>query len=211
MTPRGAPKRLRGDAARPGAGAGCPGMAVARGPPRPGMPSLRLGSFWTAPSLPHAAPPPRLPPLQRRGGPGVCGGVAAGTRCRRAGPRRRRGLARQVSHFLGLVPGSGPRGAPGAAPPARPPRRAGDGAPRDGGGGRGRERPQPVARASFGGGGAPGGDTPHTHPPVSSAAQPGERLSPVFTAVRHCSCYARCYVYSWSTALLMRSRKQLRI
>lgn len=129
------------------------------------MPSLRLASFWTAPSLPHAAPAPRpAAPLQRGGGGG--GGGAAGTRCRRAGPRRRRGLAKQVSHFLGLVPGSGPRGAPAAAPPARPPRRAGDGAPRDGGGG---QRPGAAAAGSTGErcgrGGRPAGTPPHTHTP----------------------------------------------
>lgn len=90
------------------------------------MPSPRLGSFRAASSLPNVPPPRRC---RGEGGPG--------TRCRRAGPRTRRGLARAVSHLLGLLLGSGPRGAAGAAPPVRAPgrhpgRRQGGGQPSSG-------------------------------------------------------------------------------
>lgn len=80
------------------------GSGTAAAPARP-----RCVSAPSAQHLPFRTRPPAPVP---------------GTRCRRAGPRTHRGLAREVSHFLGLLLGCGalPAPLPGRAPrPARRP------------------------------------------------------------------------------------------
>lgn len=156
MTPRGAPKRLRAVA-----GPGVPAWPWLGGRRGPAMPSLRLGSFCAASSLPNAPPAPlprarvALPP-----------GRAADTQGARKGSKS----------FPRAPPGQ--RGAPGAIPRGR---RRGRGQPSPGEPG-GRERalprghapPQRVERASLAGRG-PG---PGCSGALSPARPPGGSSRP---------------------------------
>lgn len=129
MTPQGAPKRLSSAAAWPGAGARRALMATARRPPpRAALAASRLLLRNIFPSNDT-----------RPAGAGATG--AAGSRCCRAGPRRRsRGLAREVSNSL--LSGRAQRR--GHAPPQLPVRAKGRGRP---GASPARQRPGPAGPA----------------------------------------------------------------